>query len=117
MTLRGLTDYKGDELVSRFMALIDEHRPLHVSIVGGEPLVRYRELTKILPQLAERGVHTQVVTSAVRQIPQEWIGLRRCRSSCRSTACSPSTTSAASRPPTTASSSTSRVIRSPCTAR
>ena len=59
------------------MALIDEHQPLHVSIVGGEPLVRYRELTKILPQLAERGVHTQVVTSAVRQIPQEWIGLRR----------------------------------------
>jgi MoaA/NifB/PqqE/SkfB family radical SAM enzyme len=77
VTLRGLADYKGDELVSRFMALIDEHRPLHVSIVGGEPLVRYRELTKILPQLSERGVHTQVVTSAVRPIPQEWIGLRR----------------------------------------
>ena len=42
VTLRGLADYKGDELVSRFMALIDRHRPLHVSIVGGEPLVRYR---------------------------------------------------------------------------
>jgi len=77
VTLRGLTDYKGDELVSRFMALIDEHRPLHVSIVGGEPLVRYRELSKILPQLSERGVHTQVVTSAVREIPKEWIGLRQ----------------------------------------
>src|SRR6188768_3043329 len=77
VTLRGLTDYKGDELVSRFMALIDEHRPLHVSIVGGEQLVRYRELSKILPQLAERGVHTQVVTSAVREIPKEWIGLRQ----------------------------------------
>ena len=59
------------------MAVIDEHRPLHVSIVGGEPLVRYKELSKILPQLAERGVHAQVVTSAVRQIPPEWIGLRK----------------------------------------
>src|ERR1044071_4802962 len=77
VTLRALSDYKGDELVSRFMAVIDEHRPLHVSIVGGEPLVRYRELTQILPQLSERGIHTQLVTSAVRPIPPEWIGLRR----------------------------------------
>jgi sulfatase maturation enzyme AslB (radical SAM superfamily) len=77
VTLRALSDYKGDELVDRFMAVIDKQQPLHVSIVGGEPLVRYKELTKILPQLAERGVHTQLVTSAVRQIPQEWIGLNR----------------------------------------
>ena len=77
VTLRGLSDYKGDELVSRFLALIDRHKPLHVSIVGGEPLVRYRELNAILPKLAERGVHTQLVTSAVRPIPPEWIGLNR----------------------------------------
>jgi sulfatase maturation enzyme AslB (radical SAM superfamily) len=77
VTLRGLADYKGNELVSRFMAMIDQHRPLHVSIVGGEPLVRYRELGQILPQLAEREIHTQVVTSAVRPIPTEWIGLNR----------------------------------------
>ena len=77
VTLRGLSDYKGDELVSRFMALIDHHRPLHLSIVGGEPLVRYRELNAILPQLAERGIHTQLVTSAVRPIPAEWRGLPR----------------------------------------
>jgi MoaA/NifB/PqqE/SkfB family radical SAM enzyme len=78
VTLRGLADYKGDELVSRFMALVDRHRPLHVSIVGGEPLVRYRELNEILPRLVvERGVHTQVVTSAVRPIPSEWAGLPR----------------------------------------
>lgn len=77
VTLRGLSDYKGDELVGRFMALIDRHRPLHVSIVGGEPLVRYRELGKILPQLAERGIHTQLVTSAVRPIPLEWAALHR----------------------------------------
>jgi sulfatase maturation enzyme AslB (radical SAM superfamily) len=77
VTLRGLSDFKGDELVSRFMAMIDRHRPLHVSIVGGEPLVRYQELGRILPQLAARGIHAQVVTSAVRPIPAEWIGLKR----------------------------------------
>ena len=77
VTLRQVADYKGDELVRRFMALIDEHRPLHVSIIGGEPLVRYRELTEILPRLSERGIFTQVVTSAVRPIPTEWASLRR----------------------------------------
>jgi sulfatase maturation enzyme AslB (radical SAM superfamily) len=77
VTLRGLSDYKGDELVSRFMALIDARNPLHVSIVGGEPLVRYRELGQILPQLAARGIHTQLVTSAVRPIPAEWAALQR----------------------------------------
>ena len=54
---------------TRFMALVDEHRPLHLSIVGGEPLVRFRELNTILPQLSERGIHTQLVTSAVRADP------------------------------------------------
>jgi sulfatase maturation enzyme AslB (radical SAM superfamily) len=77
VTLRGLSDYKGDELVSRFMALVEQHNPLHVSIVGGEPLVRYRELGQILPELAGRGIHTQLVTSAVRAIPREWAALRR----------------------------------------
>ena len=32
--LRQLSDYKGDELVARVLALIDEHKPLHVSLVG-----------------------------------------------------------------------------------
>jgi sulfatase maturation enzyme AslB (radical SAM superfamily) len=77
VTLRGLADYKGDELVTRFMALVDRLRPLHVSIVGGEPLVRFRELGQILPQLAERQIHTQLVTSAVRPIPREWAQLPR----------------------------------------
>src|SRR3954452_20914623 len=76
-TLRQVSDFKGQELVDRFFALIDEHRPLHVSIVGGEPLVRFRELGEILPRLSARGVYTQVVTSAVRPIPEAWIGLRR----------------------------------------
>ena len=52
--------------------VVDEHKPLHVSLVGGDPLVRYRELERILPQLESRGIHTQVVTSAFRVIPAEW---------------------------------------------
>jgi organic radical activating enzyme len=71
-TLRELADFKGQALIEGVLALVDRHRPLHVSIVGGEPLVRYRELDTILPQLAARGIHTQVVTSAVRTIPASW---------------------------------------------
>jgi len=63
VTLRGLSDYKGDELVSRFMAMIDRYRPLHVSIVGGEPLVRYRELNKILPSTTEYPAFLSAVQS------------------------------------------------------
>lgn len=76
-TLRGLSDYKGQDLIDRFMRVIDERKPLHVSIVGGEPLVRYRELDVILPRLAARNIHAQVVTSAVRPIPLAWRALRR----------------------------------------
>ena len=77
VTLRDVRDLKGQALIDGVLALVDRHRPLHLSIVGGEPLVRFRELNIILPRLAERGVYTQVVTSAVRPIPQEWLGLRR----------------------------------------
>jgi MoaA/NifB/PqqE/SkfB family radical SAM enzyme len=75
--LRELADFKGDELVERVLALVDEHRPLHVSLVGGDPLVRYRELDALLPQLDGRGVHTQVVTSAFRPIPGAWMKLKK----------------------------------------
>ncbi len=77
VTLRELRDFKGQELVDGIMALVNRHRPLHVSIVGGEPLVRYRELNTILPLLSKRGIHAQLVTSAVREIPAEWRGLHR----------------------------------------
>lgn len=75
--LRQLSDFKGDELVAKILALIDEHKPLHVSLVGGDPLVRFRELTQLLPQMESRGVHTQVVTSAFRAIPSEWAALKK----------------------------------------
>jgi MoaA/NifB/PqqE/SkfB family radical SAM enzyme len=77
VTLRELQDFKGQELIDAMFTLLAKYRPLHVSIVGGEPLVRYRELSQILPRMAKMGIYTQVVTSAVRQIPLEWAGLRR----------------------------------------
>jgi MoaA/NifB/PqqE/SkfB family radical SAM enzyme len=77
LRLREVRDYKGQELVDGVIALVDRLRPLHVSIVGGEPLVRYKELNTLLPILSGRGLHVQVVTSAVRQIPLEWIGMPR----------------------------------------
>jgi MoaA/NifB/PqqE/SkfB family radical SAM enzyme len=77
ITLRQVSDFKGQELIDNFFALIDHHKPLHVSIVGGEPLVRFRELNTILPRLADRGIYSQLVTSAVRPIPGEWASLRR----------------------------------------
>src|SRR5262250_763870 len=70
--LKQVSDFKGDELVRRVIALVDEYRPLHLSIVGGEPLVRFRELNQILPQVSARNIHIQLVTSAVRPIPAEW---------------------------------------------
>ncbi|HMM79428.1 MAG TPA: radical SAM protein [Pyrinomonadaceae bacterium] len=70
--LRELSDFKSDELVKKVLALVDHHKPLHLSIVGGEPLVRFRELNTLLPILSEKGIAVQLVTSAVREIPQEW---------------------------------------------
>jgi sulfatase maturation enzyme AslB (radical SAM superfamily) len=70
--LNQVSDFKGPELVRRFIELVDRYKPLHISIVGGEPLVRFRELNDILPQLEARKIHIQLVTSAVRPIPLEW---------------------------------------------
>ncbi len=77
LLLRQLSDFKGEELVTRILALLDERKPLHVSLVGGDPFVRYRELEQLIPQIEERGIHTQVVTSAFRVIPAEWNKYKR----------------------------------------
>jgi len=73
--LRTLADYKGQQLVDGVIALVRRYRPLHLSIVGGDPLVRFRELESLLPRLNEMGVEVQLVTSAFRQIPPEWAKL------------------------------------------
>jgi MoaA/NifB/PqqE/SkfB family radical SAM enzyme len=71
-TLRELRDAKGEDLVAGVLALVRRFRPLHISIVGGEPLVRYRELEVLLPKLEDMGVEVMLVTSAVRPIPEAW---------------------------------------------
>jgi organic radical activating enzyme len=78
-TLRELSDLRGEALVEGVLALVRKHKPLHVSLVGGEPLVRHRELSRILPELSGQGLFTLVVTSGVIPIPAEWMQLRRCR--------------------------------------
>ncbi len=73
--LRTVSDFRGDELVTRIFRLIDEHQPLQVSLVGGEPLMRHRELNRVVPELSRRGIYTMVVTSAVIPVPADWTKL------------------------------------------
>ena len=70
--LRELADLKGEALVAGVLGLVRRYRPLHISIVGGEPLVRHRDLDVLLPKLAAMGLYVQLVTSAVRPIPLGW---------------------------------------------
>jgi MoaA/NifB/PqqE/SkfB family radical SAM enzyme len=77
VTLRQLSDHKGNDLVGGILRVVEEQRPLHISLVGGDPLVRYRELQQLLPELDRRGIFVQVVTSAFRPIPVEWNALSR----------------------------------------
>lgn len=77
MTLRTLNDRKGSSLVDGVLEVVDRLKPLHLSLVGGDPLVRYRELAVMIPLLVDRGVHVQVVTSAFRPIPSEWSKLEK----------------------------------------
>jgi len=79
ITLSELNDLRGDQLVEGVLQLVRKHKPLHVSLVGGEPMVRHRELSRILPVLAKMEVFTLVVTSGVLPIPVEWMSLPRVR--------------------------------------
>ncbi len=72
MTLRGLRDRKGQELIDGVLEIVDRLKPLHLSIVGGDPLVRYRELELMIPLLVDRGTHVQLVTSAFRSLSPSW---------------------------------------------
>ncbi len=76
VTLRELSDKRGDELVEGVLALADRHKPLQITLVGGEPMVRHRELSRILPELTGRGIFTMMVTSGIIPIPTEWMALK-----------------------------------------
>ncbi|MGH9394445.1 MAG: radical SAM protein, partial [Terriglobales bacterium] len=73
--LKQLHDLRGDALVDGVIALVRRRRPLHLSIVGGDPLVRYRELEVLVPRLLAMGVFLQIVTSAFRPLPAAWAAL------------------------------------------
>jgi MoaA/NifB/PqqE/SkfB family radical SAM enzyme len=77
VTLESLGDRTGEDLIRGVLELVDRLRPLHLSIVGGDPLVRYRELEVLVPQLLDRGIHVQIVTSAFRPLPPAWKQLPR----------------------------------------
>jgi MoaA/NifB/PqqE/SkfB family radical SAM enzyme len=79
VTLRQLRDRKGDDLVHGVLDLVRRHKPVQVSFVGGEPLLRHRELSRILPVLSGWGVYSLVVTSAVSAFPLEWNSIPRVR--------------------------------------
>jgi MoaA/NifB/PqqE/SkfB family radical SAM enzyme len=74
--LRSLIDHRGEQLIERVLDLVRRLRPIHLSIVGGEPLVRFRELDILLPRLNALGIEVQLVTSAVREIPAAWSGIQ-----------------------------------------
>lgn len=76
-TLRELSDFRGDVLVDGIIGLVRQHRPLHVSLVGGEPMIRHRELDRILAVLGDLGTFTMVVTSGVIPIPAHWMEIPR----------------------------------------
>lgn len=79
VTLRELRDFRGNALVEGVIDLARRHRPMHVSLVGGEPMIRHRELDRILPALSQMGIFTMVVTSAVIPIPAHWMDIPRLR--------------------------------------
>lgn len=77
VTLRELSDFRGEDLVRGVLELVDRHKPQHVTLVGGEPMLRHRELGRILPELARRRIFSMVVTSGIVPIPLEWMELPR----------------------------------------
>src|SRR6267154_4869491 len=79
VTLRELSDFRGDALVDGVVQLVRKHQPLHVSLVGGEPMIRHRELSRILPALSAQNIFTMVVTSGIIPVPVDWMALPRNR--------------------------------------
>jgi sulfatase maturation enzyme AslB (radical SAM superfamily) len=74
-TLRDLSDRRDQSLVDGVLEVVDRLKPLHLSIVGGDPMVRYRELELMIPPLLARGIHVQIVTSAFRTMGPTWASL------------------------------------------
>jgi MoaA/NifB/PqqE/SkfB family radical SAM enzyme len=70
--LESVADLSGEPLIAGVLALVKERKPLALFVVGGEPLVRVKELSRILPEVCKRGILVEVITSGVIAIPKEW---------------------------------------------
>src|SRR5262245_66611226 len=57
VTLREVRDFKGQALIDGVLGVVERLKPLHLSIVGGAPLVRYRELQPRPAILSKPGQH------------------------------------------------------------
>jgi sulfatase maturation enzyme AslB (radical SAM superfamily) len=77
VNLRNLSDLQGQALIDGVLGVVDRLKPMHLSIVGGDPLVRHRELETMVPLLLDRGIHVQIVTSAFRPLAPGWAILPR----------------------------------------
>jgi organic radical activating enzyme len=71
-TLHGLEDMPADDLVFGVLAAVDRIKAQHVLLTGGEPLIRHRELKRLVPLLLARGVKVQLATTAIRSFPLAW---------------------------------------------
>ena len=71
-TIRQRSELRGNDLVKSILDLVRQRHPIHLSIVGGEPLLRWKELDILLPCLNTMGIEVQLVTSAVLPIPISW---------------------------------------------
>jgi len=64
--LRSLSRFpKENNEIPASLIFVKRYRPVHVSIVGGEPLSRVRELNVLLPLLSEMGIGVQLVTKCL----------------------------------------------------
>ncbi len=70
-----MKDRTGQELIDGVLECVDRLKPLHLSLVGGDPLVRFRELEALVPRLIARRIHVQIVTSAFRMLPAAWASM------------------------------------------
>src|SRR5258708_5036453 len=79
VTLRELSDLRGDALVDGVVQLVRKHQPLHPSFVGRQPLIRHRELTPLLPPLPDLRRTTlapsahNVCLSRIASIQSSWL--------------------------------------------
>ena len=78
VTLRELSDFRGTALVNGILELVRKHKPLHVSLVGGEPMMRHRELSEVPASAEQNGrLHTCGYQRRDTRFPRVWMKIPR----------------------------------------